>query len=135
MERITFSAQDVEAGSDAAFFGQLPSCVVVLQAWDGAHIWRHVGKLEHDVPLIPLAYVKPFAKRQETDAADAGRPAMPPSRGRHLPKLASLTRSGGLKRRAGNGRSASPPDTPAPHRSPGHGEPRESPARRDPHQT
>jgi transposase len=55
-----------------AFFSQLPPCIVVMEACGGAHFWgREIGKLGHEVRLIPPAYVEPFVKRQKNDAADA----------------------------------------------------------------
>ena len=36
------------------FFGQLPACVVAMEACGGAHFWgREIGKLGHDVRRIP----------------------------------------------------------------------------------
>ncbi len=54
------------------FFSQLPPCVVAMEACGGSHFWgREIGRLGHEVRLIPPAYVKPFVKRQKNDAADA----------------------------------------------------------------
>lgn len=68
----------------ADFFAKLPRSLVGIEACGSAHYWartlRHLG---HDVRLIPAAYVKPFVKRNKTDARDAaaicaalGRPDM-----------------------------------------------------------
>ena len=55
-----------------AFFAQLPACVVAIEACGGAHFWgREIGRLGHEVRLIPPAYVRPFVKRQKSDMADA----------------------------------------------------------------
>ncbi len=55
-----------------AFFSRQPLCRVVMEACGGSHYWaRQIEQLGHDVKLIPPAHVKPFVKRNKTDAADA----------------------------------------------------------------
>lgn len=55
-----------------AFFGRFPPCAVAMEACGGAHFrGREIGRLGHELRLIPPAYVKPFVKRQKNDAADA----------------------------------------------------------------
>lgn len=59
-------------GQVIAFFTDLPRCIVAMEACATAHYWaREIGKLGHEVRLLPPAYVKPFVKRQKNDAADA----------------------------------------------------------------
>ena len=54
------------------FLASQPSCQVAMEACASAHYWgRKIGKLGHEVKLIPPVYVKPFVKRQNNDAADA----------------------------------------------------------------
>lgn len=66
------------------FFAELPACVVGMEACSSAHHWaRELTRLGHEVRLVPPQYVKPYVKRNKTDAADAeaiceavGRPNM-----------------------------------------------------------
>jgi len=68
----------------ADFFAKLPRSLIGIEACGSSHYWaRTLRDLGHDVRLIPAAYVKPFVKRNKTDARDAaaicaalGRPDM-----------------------------------------------------------
>jgi transposase len=66
------------------FLGRLPARIIGMEACSSAHHWaRELIRLGHEVRLIPPQYVKPYVKRNKTDAADAeaiceavGRPGM-----------------------------------------------------------
>jgi transposase len=59
-------------GQVLAFFGNLPRCVIGLEACSGAHFWaRELTKLGHEVRLMPPQYVRPYVKTNKHDAADA----------------------------------------------------------------
>jgi transposase len=54
------------------FFTALPSCLVGMEACATAHHWaRELGKLGHEVRLMPAKDVKAYVKRNKNDAADA----------------------------------------------------------------
>jgi transposase len=58
--------------SVARFFENLPPAVVGIEACGSSHHWARVlTALGHTVRLIPAAYVRPFVKRNKTDARDA----------------------------------------------------------------
>jgi transposase len=54
------------------YFRSLPPCLVGIEACATAHHWaRELTALGHNVRLMPPSYVKPYVKRNKTDAADA----------------------------------------------------------------
>ncbi|MBL3563302.1 IS110 family transposase [Rhodovulum sulfidophilum] len=69
--RVIFN-KTVKRAKLLQFFEALPPCVVGMEACGSAHHWgRELGKLGHDVRLMPAGYVKPYVKRGKTDAVDA----------------------------------------------------------------
>ena len=66
------------------FFAGLAPALIGIETCGSAHYWgRELRALGHEVRLIPAAYVKPFVRRNKTDARDAaaictavGRPDM-----------------------------------------------------------
>ena len=59
-------------GKVLSFLSAQPACIVALEACASAHYWgREIGRIGHEVRLIPPIYVKPFVKRQKNDQADA----------------------------------------------------------------
>jgi transposase len=55
-----------------AFFTKLRAALIGMESCATGHYWaRELSELGHTVRLMSPAYVKPFAKRQKNDAADA----------------------------------------------------------------
>jgi hypothetical protein len=56
----------------AAFFANLPACLIGMDACSGAHHWaRKLQEMGHTVRLIAPQFVKPYVKTNKNDAADA----------------------------------------------------------------
>jgi transposase len=54
------------------FLAAQPPALIGIEACGSAHYWaRQLTAMGHEVRLIPPAYVKPFVKRNKTDARDA----------------------------------------------------------------
>ena len=54
------------------YFGELPPCLVGIEACPSAHHWgRELQALGHTVKLMPPSYVKAYLKRSKNDANDA----------------------------------------------------------------
>ena len=66
------------------FFANLPTCLVGMEASNGAHFWaKAISELGHDVRLISPQFVTPYVKSNKNDRNDAeaiceavGRPNM-----------------------------------------------------------
>lgn len=55
-----------------SFFAKLAPCLVGMEACATSHYWaRELGRLGHEVRLMPPAYTKPYVRRNKNDAADA----------------------------------------------------------------
>lgn len=64
--------RQVRRGQLERVIGQLPRCVVAMEACGGAHHWgRRFRALGHEVRLIAPQHVKPFVKGNKTDRNDA----------------------------------------------------------------
>ena len=56
----------------AAFFVNLPACLIGMEACGGAHHWaRKLQSFGHEVKLMAPQFVKPYVKSNKNDAADA----------------------------------------------------------------
>lgn len=56
----------------AAFFANLPPCLIGMEACGSAHFWaRKLQGFGHTVKLMAPQYVKPYVKSNKNDAADA----------------------------------------------------------------
>ena len=65
-------AKTLRRGKVKTFFAALAPCLVGVEACATSYYWARVLRaLGHDVRLIAPAHVKPYVRRNKTDAADA----------------------------------------------------------------
>ena len=59
-------------GKLLGYLASQPRCLVAMEACASAHYWGPaIGRLGHEMRLMPSVYVKPYVKRHKNDAADA----------------------------------------------------------------
>ena len=64
--------KQLERNQMAAFFANLPLCLIGMEACGSAHYWaRKLQALSHTVKLMAPQFVKPYVKTNTHDAADA----------------------------------------------------------------
>lgn len=64
--------KSLRRGQMLPFFEKLAPCLIGMEACATAHHWaRTLIANGHDVRLIPPSYIKPYLRRQKSDAADA----------------------------------------------------------------
>lgn len=64
--------KQLKRGQVAAFFANLPPCLIGMEACGSAHYWaRKLQALGHAVKLMAPQFVKPYVKTNKHDAADA----------------------------------------------------------------
>src|SRR5512147_1796646 len=64
--------KQLRRGQVAAFFANLPTCTVGMEACGGAHHWaRKLQAMGHTVKLMAPQFIKPYVKSNKNDTADA----------------------------------------------------------------
>jgi transposase len=72
METGEIGRQQLKRDQFVRFFANCVPALIAMEACGSAHYWaRRLGELGHQVRLIAPSFVRPFVKRNKTDAADA----------------------------------------------------------------
>ncbi len=70
-EEVAFN-RPLSRGQLLPFFSKIKPCLISMETCSSAHQWaREMTVLGHEVRLIPPMYVKPYVKRDNSDAIDA----------------------------------------------------------------